>query len=168
MYFNVYIIKMADNSKIISDIKSATMQVNTLLLISLSSLTIIFFIMYQIICNIIIILKKYNQKVADREKNLNIQFKYTFDTDDYVYNKDELKESKNYKNYNKAILDNIKKNNTELQKNLETITNLKKNLNVNSTINSDINKKTLSDTDDNLSYKKPDPNGFWSRLFFTQ
>lgn len=158
---------MTDNSKIISDIKSATMQVNTLLIISLSSLAIIFFIIYQIICNIYIILKKYNLKVADREKNIQNHYN-SFDNDDYVYNKEELKESRNYKNYNKTILQNIKTNNKHLKQNLQNVTNLKQKLNVNTQISSDINKKTLSENDDNLAYKKPELNGFWSRLFFTQ
>jgi hypothetical protein len=158
---------MTDNTKIISDIKSATMQVNTLLIISLSSLAIIFFIIYQIIYNIYIILKKYNLKVADREKNIQNHYN-SFDNDDYVYNKEELKESRNYKNYNKTIIQNIKTNNKHLKQNLQNVTNLKQKLNVNTQISSDINKKTLSENDDNLAYKKPELSGFWSRLFFTQ
>ena len=159
---------MVQVSNKFSLIKKATTQVYTLLLISISSLIVIIYIFFQILSNLINILKKYNEKVTKRNNNLNKTMNQTqINNDNYVYDKNTDKYIEN-KNLNKEILKSIENQNNDQEKNLQNITTLKRNLHMNSTINSKVNNKVLSDTYDNLNYKKPPSRSFWSNLFFTQ
>lgn len=158
-------IKVSNNFSLI---KKATTQVYTLLLISISSLIVIIYIFFQILSNLINILKKYNEKVTKRSINFNkVMSQNLANNDDNIYDKNTDKFIEN-KNLNKEILKSIENQKHDQEKTLQNITTLKKNLHMNATINSKVNNKVLSDSYDNLNYQKPPSRSFWSNLFFTQ
>ncbi len=162
---------MSSNNYSIEDVatnfKNTLIQVNTLLLISLTSLSIMLYIIYQLVMTIININKNYNRRVEDRNRNYNKNYKSSYNDDNYVYNKEDLKESQDYKNFNKAIIQNIKTNNEEVKSKFERLIDLKKKLNVDSKINSNIDISSLSANKDDLVYNKNKSTSFWSKLFFT-
>lgn len=148
----------------ISNIKKSIIQVNTLLLISISSLIIILYIIYQIILNSIKTVKLYNLKIAKKQQNSKVLYQNNI-TDDYTYTKNNEDLYIDNKNLNKEILKSINNSSQDQNKNLENMSRLKKRLKINDTLQSKIDYTVLANNNDELDYKKP--TSFWSKVFFT-